>query len=195
MRLNQQHMKSKLFFCIVLILCFQKIKAQETFCAICSREAWAGDSAALNKFMSSCGVVDTVGYDSLNIPSTKNPVFKKVTMKLNSGKILFTDDIFIVPDKMPEYVGGEKAILHFLKNNLKAPSGTAVDIIQGTVYVQLIVEKDGQTSHVTIKRSLQSDVDMEAVRVVKQFPKWKPGMYKGKPVRVQMALPVYIDLK
>ena len=169
--------------------------AQETFCAICSREAWAGDSVALNKFMSGCGVVDTVGYDSLNMPSTKNPVFKKVTMKLNSGKVLFTDDIFIVPDKMPEYVGGEKAILNFLKNNLKVPSRVNADNVQGTVYVQFIVERDGQTSHVSIKRSLQSDLDREAVRVVKQFPKWKPGMHKGKPVRVQMALPVYIAMK
>jgi protein TonB len=108
---------------------------------------------------------------------------------------LFTDDIFIVPEKMPEFEGGDKAIVKFLKDNIRIPAIAPADNIQGTIYVQFIVERDGQLSHVAIKRPLKSDLDREAIRVVQQFPKWKPGMYKGKPVRVQMALPVHIELK
>lgn len=170
------------------------VYAQETFCAICSREAWAGDSAALNKFMSGCGVVDTVGYDSLNMPTDKNPVFKKVTMKLNSGKVLFTDDIYLVAETMPEFEGGEKAIIEYFKSHMKYPPIAREKKKSGTVFIQFIIEKDGSVSHTQVKRPIDSDLDAEALRVIRELPKWKPGMSKGKPVRVQMSLPVTFKL-
>jgi protein TonB len=183
------------YTCIALLLLLTvRLHAQENFCAICSREAWAGDSVALNKFMTGCGVVDTVGYDSSGVAVTTNPVYKKVTMKLNSGKVLFSDEIFIVPDRMPQFVGGDEALLTFLSKNIHYPAKAGESKIQGTVFIQFIVEKDGAISHVQIKRSIDAELDAEAARVVKSLPKWKSGQHKGKAVRVQMALPVRFKL-
>jgi TonB family protein len=164
----------------------------EGFCAICSRDAWAGDSVALNKFISGCGVIDTIGYYSLNKPSKINPEYQAITMKLNSGKVMFTDKIYFVADQMPEFKGGMKALLEYLTKNIHYPQ--AEKRTAGTVYVKFIIEKDGSVKHASILRSLSEEFDKEAIRVVKEMPFWQPGTKKGNAVRVQFNLPVKFSL-
>jgi protein TonB len=67
--------------------------------------------------------------------------------------------------------------------------------IQGTVYVTFVVEKDGSITDVRVLRGIGGGCDEEAVRVVKNSPKWSPGKQRGKPVRVQYNLPVKFILQ
>jgi len=67
--------------------------------------------------------------------------------------------------------------------------------IQGTVYVSFVVEKDGSISNVKALKGVGGGCNEEAVRVVKEMPKWKPGTDKGKPVRVQFNMPIQFKLK
>jgi len=67
--------------------------------------------------------------------------------------------------------------------------------IQGTVYVQFVIEKDGSISNTKILRGVSSNMDKEVIRVVKLMPKWKPGTQKGKAVRCQFNMPVRFILQ
>jgi protein TonB len=93
-------------------------------------------------------------------------------------------EVFLVVEKMPEFVGGEKARLSFLKNNLKYPSRDMSAKIQGTVYINFVVNKKGEIKKVNILRGVSPTIDAEAIRVVKAMPKWIPGKQRGKAVNV-----------
>lgn len=67
--------------------------------------------------------------------------------------------------------------------------------IQGRVIVKFIVEKDGSISNVEVNRSVDPDLDNEAMRVVKAMPKWIPGQINGKAVKVECSLPFVFRLQ
>src|SRR6185436_4380638 len=96
---------------------------EEGYCSIFSREAWAGYLVALNKFMSGCGVIDTVSYDSLNRPVKTVGDYQAITMKLNSGKVMYRDSIYFVTDQMPEFNGGMEGLYKYLTKNIHYPDG------------------------------------------------------------------------
>jgi len=85
------------------------------------------------------------------------------------------------------FPGGTKAYGKFLEKNLRWPTQ---DDIQGRVIVSFIVEKDGSLTNFKVERSLGKDCDNEALRVLRKFPKWIPGMKNGKPVRVKYMVPI-----
>ena len=99
-----------------------------------------------------------------------------------------------VVDVMPEYPGGINAMFDFIQKNVKYPESAKDKGIEGKVYVQFVVEKDGNISDINILRGVSKDIDDEAVRVIKSMPKWKPGIQNGKPVRVQYTLPFKFQL-
>lgn len=169
--------------------------AQEAYCEACSREAWLGDSAAVNKFIASCGVIDTVSYDSLNNPVKEKPTYQTITIKLNSGKVMFSDSIYFVVDSMPKFQEGDKDLLKHISKSLRYPAEAREKGITGTVFVKLIIEKDGSVKHVSVKKGIGGGCDEEAIRIIKAMPKWKPGSMGARPVRVQMILPVRFSLK
>ena len=99
------------------------------------------------------------------------------------------DEVFNQVDVMPEYPGGMNAMFEFIQKNVKYPESAKEKGIEGKVYVQFVVEKDGSLSSFNIARGVCEDIDAEAIRVLKSMPKWKPGMKDGKPVRVQYMMP------
>ena len=103
--------------------------------------------------------------------------------------------VYDVVEVMPQYPGGQIAMLKYIMENIKYPEQAMKEGIQGRVTVSFIVEKDGRVSNVRLLRSVQSSLDKEAVRVVKSMPKWSPGKQKGKPVRVRFVVPVMFKLK
>lgn len=105
------------------------------------------------------------------------------------------NQIFTVVEQAPEYPGGDKALMEFIKKNLKYPSFAAENGIQGRVYVSFVVEKDGSVTDIQEMRSPSEDLTKEAKRVVSIMPKWKPGKQRGKPVRVKYVLPVVFRLQ
>lgn len=99
-------------------------------------------------------------------------------------------EIFLVVEEQPTYPGGEEARLKFLRKNLKYPQLARESGIQGSVYLQFVVEPDGSISNIRIVRGIGGGCDEEAIRVVKLMPKWKAGKQRGKAVRVNFTMPI-----
>ena len=102
--------------------------------------------------------------------------------------------VYDVVEVMPQYPGGQIAMLKYIMENIKYPEQAMKEGIQGRVTVRFIVEKDGSISNVKPVLSVHPLLDKEAVRVVKSMPKWSPGKKNGKPVRVQFNVPVMFKL-
>ncbi|MBR4729859.1 MAG: energy transducer TonB [Prevotella sp.] len=98
-------------------------------------------------------------------------------------------------EQMPEYPGGQAALLKYLAKNIKYPVVAEGNGIQGRVIVTFVVERDGSITDVKVVKSVDPSLDEEALRVVKAMPKWKPGMINGKPVRVKETVPVQFKLQ
>ncbi|MFO7873864.1 MAG: energy transducer TonB [Bacteroidales bacterium] len=104
------------------------------------------------------------------------------------------DEIFMVVEDQPQFPGGEEARQRFLEENLRYPQMAREAGIQGTVFVTFVVEPDGSVSNVEILRGIGGGCDEEAIRVVKQMPKWEPGRQRGQAVRVQFNMPIRFRL-
>ena len=104
------------------------------------------------------------------------------------------DMVFDVVEVMPQFPGGQIAMLQYLMKNIKYPEQAMKEGIQGRVAVSFIVEKDGSISDVKPVLSVHPLLNKEAVRVVESMPKWSPGKHNGKPVRVRFNLPVMFKL-
>lgn len=106
------------------------------------------------------------------------------------------DVVFVVVEQMPEFPGGQAALSRFLSENVKYPTIAKENNIQGRVLCQFVVEKDGTITDVTVVKSGgDASLDKEAVRVLRMMPKWKPGIQRGKPVRVKYTVPVNFRLQ
>ena len=99
------------------------------------------------------------------------------------------------PDVMPQYPGGNKAMAAFLVANIKYPEQAIHDSIQGKVFVQFKVEKDGTISDIKVLKGIGGGCDEEGIRVLKQMPKWVPATKKGKPVVSDVTLPIQFKLQ
>lgn len=108
-----------------------------------------------------------------------------------SNKIFNGDDV----DQQPSFPGGTNALNTFILSNLKYPVFAQEKGIQGRVVIKFIVEKDGSISNVEVDRSVDPDLDNEAMRVVKAMPKWIPGQINGKAVKVECSHPFVFRLQ
>ncbi|MBO5817700.1 MAG: energy transducer TonB [Paludibacteraceae bacterium] len=103
--------------------------------------------------------------------------------------------VFVIVETMPEFPGGQQAMMKFIAENVQYPANAMEKGIQGRVICQFVVEKDGKPSNIKVVRSSgDASLDEEAVRVIGTMPKWKPGIQRGKPVRVTFTLPLSFRL-
>ncbi len=102
--------------------------------------------------------------------------------------------IFTVVESMPGFPGGEAARIKYLNDNIKYPQMARESGIQGRVFVTFVVEKDGHVTDVRVLRGIGGGCDEEAVRVIKNMPRWNAGKQRGKPVRVQFNMPILFKL-
>ncbi|WP_304220838.1 M56 family metallopeptidase [Phocaeicola plebeius] len=105
------------------------------------------------------------------------------------------EEVFMVAEQMPEFPGGMKEMLKFLQENVKYPENAMKNNVQGRVIVQFVIEKDGTPTEFKVLRSVDPDLDAEALRVLQTMPKWKPGMQRGEVVRVKFTVPVSFKLQ
>ena len=103
-------------------------------------------------------------------------------------------EVFMVVEEMPEFPGGMGECMKWLGQNIKYPADAKEKGVQGRVIVQFVVEKDGTIVNAKVVRGVDPDLDAEALRVVNQSPKWKPGKQKGEAVRVKYTLPIMFKL-
>jgi TonB family protein len=131
-----------------------------------------------------------------DIMSVKVDSAGSVTASMVNPKEAFADaepiegDIFTVVEEMPVFPGGPEAMMKFISNNIQYPEKARKEGIQGRVYVNFIIEKDGSVSSAKVLRGIGGGCDEEALRVVEMMPDWTPGKQRGQAVRVSFNLPV-----
>lgn len=135
--------------------------------------------------------------DALQTEDAKEEVVAPVSPEAKEAPADSTakEEVFMVAEQMPEFPGGMKELLKFLQDNLKYPENAMKNNVQGRVIVQFVVEKDGTLTEFKVARSVDPDLDAEALRVLQTMPKWKPGMQRGKIVRVKFTVPVSFKLQ
>ncbi len=105
------------------------------------------------------------------------------------------DDVpFTVVEDQPEFPGGTAALYEYLNKNIKYPAICRENNIQGRVVVIFIVNRDGSIVEPEVVKSVNPMLDKEALRVISNMPKWKPGLQRGQPVRVKFTVPVNFRL-
>ena len=104
------------------------------------------------------------------------------------------DTPFQVVEDQPEFPGGTAALMEYLRKNIKYPSICRENNIQGKVIVTFIVNKDGSIVEPEVIKAVNPSLDKEALRVISGMPNWKPGMQRGKAVRVRYSVPVNFRL-
>ena len=123
---------------------------------------------------------EEVKYTKIEVEETEEP----------QGKVIFQ-----VVEEMPEFPGGMGEAMKFLAKNIKYPVSAQQAKIEGRVIVQFVVERDGSISDIHTVRSVNPDLDAEAIRVVSLMPKWKPGKQRGKAVAVKYTMPIMFRLQ
>ena len=154
----------------------------------------------LKKFGTLCLIATLlVACNDTNSQQQKETVVKKETIADNQhqciadepqGPIEPEGEIFYRTDEMPEFPGGIDKMLQFIAENVRVPKCVTYASVEGRSIIEMVVEKDGTLSDFKVVRSLHKDCDAEAIRVLKTMPKWKPGMERGKPIRVKYTVPV-----
>ena len=104
-------------------------------------------------------------------------------------------DVYESVEQMPEFPGGEAEMMKFLAQNIQYPLNAARNNVEGRVVLQFVVEKDGRIGDVKIARSVDPELDAEALRVVKSMPNFIPGRQDGKPVAVWYTIPISFKLQ
>jgi protein TonB len=106
-----------------------------------------------------------------------------------------TEAPFVIVEQMPQFPGGEKEMMNFIRSHLKYPVLAQEMGVSGTVIINFVVDKTGSITNIIITRGIGSGCDEEAIRVVKLMPKWTPGRQGGRTVRVSYNLPFRFILK
>lgn len=97
-------------------------------------------------------------------------------------------------DEMPAYPGGFNELVSYVQNTLKYPLEAREKGIEGKVFIEFVVEKDGTLSSVKIQKGAYPSMDKEALRVVENMRAWNPGLLNGQKVRTKMVLPIAFKL-
>ncbi|SHJ93157.1 protein TonB [Reichenbachiella agariperforans] len=104
-------------------------------------------------------------------------------------------DVYIgVVEQMPEPVGGMASFYSHIGREMKYPNRARRDGVEGRVFVQFVVDRDGSIAEIEVIKGISTDCDEEAARVLATVPRWNPGKQRGKPVRVRMIVPIVFRL-
>lgn len=125
---------------------------------------------------------DMVESDELSLPSGTGEQTEK------------EDKIFVSVQQEPKFPGGKDKMFDFIRQNLSYPRQAKEAGIEGTVFVNFVVNKDGSISKVKVRKGVNKALNKEAMRVVKSMPNWKPGKQRGKAVRATFLLPIRFSL-
>ena len=102
---------------------------------------------------------------------------------------------FLVVEEMPEFPGGQAAMLKFIGKHLRYPASAQAKGISGSVYVTFVISPDGQVTKVEVIKGIDTACDLEAARVISKMPAWKPGRQSGRNVPVRYSLPIRFSIQ
>lgn len=95
----------------------------------------------------------------------------------------------------PEFTGGQAGLHKFLRTNVKYPEKAERNEIQGIVWVSFVVEENGEIKDISIYQGYQKSLNEEAIRLISIMPPWTPGLYRDKPVKTRMKMPIEFKLQ
>lgn len=104
------------------------------------------------------------------------------------------DEVFVIVEEQPSFPGGMKAFYELMGDKIRYPSMARRTQVQGRVFIEFIVEKNGVLTGIKVVKGIGAGCDEEAIRVLKTVPRFNPGKQRGVPVRVKMVLPIYFRL-
>lgn len=130
-------------------------------------------------------------------PARENGVAERALVKMTIpfGNTSSKSSAPKLADRDPSYPGGEEAMKRFIESNRKYPRYAAENGIQGRVIVGFTVQADGSLTDVHVKKSVDPQVDAEAIRVVKSMPRWNPGKRNGVATAITASAPVVFVLR
>lgn len=106
-----------------------------------------------------------------------------------------TSEVFTIVEEMPEFPGGNDKLMTYISKRIQYPDLARENNIQGRVFVEFVINKDGSVSNTKVLRGIGGGCDQEALKAVNSLPKWKPGTQRGKPVRTRYVLPISFNLR
>jgi TonB family protein len=110
--------------------------------------------------------------------------------KAQSDSVSAPRIVFTVVEQPPEFPGGMAKLGKYLRQNLRYPEAARKAGVEGKTFVRFMVTDTGDIRDVKLLKSLNSELDAEAIRVISEMPRWNPGRQGGKPVNVYYNLPV-----
>ena len=114
---------------------------------------------------------------------------------INDNYDASNDEVFHSSGHMPSFPGGDVALMKFIKDNMIYPYEALKNRIEGKVIIQFVVTKTGKVGKIKVARSVNKELDQEAVRLIKMLPDFSPGRNNvGEPVNVWYILPVIFKL-
>jgi len=128
--------------------------------------------------------------NQLVVLDTETDVNKGIEIMYPPVEVRDPDQTFTIVEEMPEFPGGELALMRYLASSVKYPTIAEQNNIQGRVYIQFVINAKGEVTNVTILRGIHPSLDKEAIRVVENMPNWKPGKQRNTPVRVSYTVPI-----
>jgi len=116
----------------------------------------------------------------------------QITIDLQSNQVTQNteDSVYSVVEKMPEFPGGEKALINFLSQTIQYPKKAQKKKEQGKVTVQFIISKTGKVENAKVLKGVSPSLDNEALRVISLLPDWIPGEQNGVKVPVYRIIPI-----
>ena len=114
--------------------------------------------------------------------------------KINEKSFTNQDDAYVIVEEMPEFPGGEKALLMYIAEHVNYPEEAKAKDIEGSVYIKFVVNSEGKVQDVETLRGVDPLLDQEAIKVIESLPDFKPGRQDGKPVNVSMQVPIKFQL-
>lgn len=105
------------------------------------------------------------------------------------------EKVFLIAETQATPKDGYKAFYKYIAEHLKYPPQARRTGVEGTIFIQFVVEKDGSLTDIKVTKGIGAGCDEEAIRVLKSTPKWNPGMQRGNAVRVRQSLPIKFKLQ
>lgn len=139
-------------------------------------------------------VVVGLAADGEGVPSGSNPEKKAIAVVDIPEEAPQEELVFTIVEDMPQFPGGMQELMKFLAKNITYPVSAQKAQIEGSVMVQFVVGKDGSVRNPKVVRSVNPELDAEALRLVGIMPKWTPGKQRGKAVPVSYNLPISFRL-
>ena len=130
----------------------------------------------------------------LDIEMTEITIVEDIDFSMSAAPEEEVDEIFLIVEDEPEFPGGIQAFYEFVGERLRYPPTAARMGIQGRVYLEFVVDKDGTLGDMRVVKGIGAGCDQEAIRVLKLVPKFKPGKQRGKPVKVRMVIPIFFKI-